>query len=275
MSDLLADAAEPVTAAAVRPDPSCSRRPTPADGPPPHSGQSAATDTLPDAAGVADDTGVAKLAGTPALFALMARQHGVASCQQSRELGVTRAVERRLIREGALQEPLPGVLAAGGMRPSYSSQAMAATMLPGAVALSHGAAARLHKLAGWDQHPTLDVIGQRGAHLRPKLPVVAHYTRGPVAEHLVRVGPLLVTSIPLTLVMIAAECSTERLRVTLHDAVRRGVQVSAITEVLGSWQVGGRAGTQRLATVLAELLTAAAPPPVDLRAWRERHAARA
>lgn len=266
MSDLLAHTAEPVAAAAVRPDPSSPRRPALVDGGSTSAGQPAGA--LPDTPG---DTGPT---GTPALFALMARQHGIASCQQSRELGVTRAVERRLIREGALHEPLAGVLAAGGMRPSYSSQAMAATMLPGAVALSHGAAARLHKLTGWEQHPTLDVIGQRGAHLRPKLPVVAHYTRGPVTDHLVRVGALRVTSIPLTLVMIAAECSTERLRTTLHDAVRRGVPVSAITDVLGSWQVGGRAGTRRLATVLAELLTTTSPPPVDLRAWRQRHPAR-
>lgn len=208
--------------------------------------------------------------GPPALFALMARQHGVASCQQSRELGVSRAVERRLIREGALREPLAGVLAAGGMRASYSSQAMAATVIPGALALSHGAAARVHRLAGWERHPTLDVVGQRGAHLRTNHPVVSHYTRGPVADHLVNVGALTVTSIPLTLVLIAAECSTDRLRTTLHDAVRRGIRVSAITDVLGDWQVGGRAGTHRLAAVLAELLTTSATPPVDLREWRRR-----
>ena len=49
------------------------------------------------------------------LFELMSRQHGIATCAQSRQLGVTRAVERRLILSGTLSSPFPGVLAAAGV----------------------------------------------------------------------------------------------------------------------------------------------------------------
>ena len=51
-----------------------------------------------------------------ALLQLMARQHGVASTSQSRALGVSRRVERRLLADGTLQSPCSGVLTVGEAR---------------------------------------------------------------------------------------------------------------------------------------------------------------
>src|SRR5262245_14335945 len=107
----------------------------------------------------------------------MAAQHGVASRGQARDVGVSRAVEERLVAEGALVRLMRGIVAAGGMPLTYSAQAMAAALRPGVVALSHGSAARLHRLSGFEVHPTIDVIGARGAHISVHPPVHARYSR--------------------------------------------------------------------------------------------------
>ena len=51
-----------------------------------------------------------------ALFALMSRQHGVGvDDARPAQLGVDRRAERRLLRDGAIDSPSPGVLIAGGV----------------------------------------------------------------------------------------------------------------------------------------------------------------
>ncbi|WP_227462426.1 type IV toxin-antitoxin system AbiEi family antitoxin domain-containing protein [Desertimonas flava] len=191
--------------------------------------------------------------GPAALFALMAEQLGVASTTQARALGVSRAVERRLQREGALAEALPGVLAAGGVRLSFPATAMAAALRPGVIAVSHGTAARLHRLAGFADHRGLDVVGERGAHLSAKLPVTRHYSRGPVREHVGRIGPIPVTSLPLTLALIAPTTSRATLIGALADALGRGVPAAAIRSVAQQWQEPGRSGPGLLLDLLDEL----------------------
>ena len=139
--------------------------------------------------------------GMRELFELMSRQHGVASCAQSRRLGLTRAVERRLIRDGTLSSPFPGVLTAGGAPVTFEGRAMASALSSGVVAVSHAAAARLHGLDGFDHTEAVDVIGRKGAHLHPSLGTTLHYTRGCVAEHVTAVGPIPVLTVAATLAL--------------------------------------------------------------------------
>lgn len=185
----------------------------------------------------------------------MASQFGVASCAQARGAGVSRAVEQRLVDEGALIRPLPGVLAAGGVRPTFAAQAMAAALRPAVLGVSHGAAARLHRLAGFTDHADLDVIGSRGAHLRVQRPMVAHYSRGPVDQHIVRIGPLPVTSIPLTLALITRENSRAAALAALDDALGRGVPAAAIRAVALQWSETGRSGPGVLLRLLDRMAT--------------------
>lgn len=183
----------------------------------------------------------------------MAGQLGVASTTQARALGVSRAVERRLQREGALSEAMPGVLAAGGVRLSFPAMAMAATLRPGVTAVSHGTAARLHRLAGFTDYSGLDVVGDRNAHPSANTPVTRHYSRGPVGEHVGHIGPIPVTSVPLTLAMIAPDTGRSTLIGALADALGRGVSAARIRTVALAWRETGRSGPGLLLSLLDEL----------------------
>jgi len=185
----------------------------------------------------------------------MADQHGVASRAQARAAGVTSAVEQRLVDQGALIRPLPGVLAVGGVRPSFPAQAMAATLRPGVLGVSHGAAARLHRLAGFEEYQVIDVIGRRGSHLRVPPPITAHYSRGPLDQHLVRVGTIAVTSIPLTLALIVQGIGRAEAFAALDDVLGRGVPADSIRLVARQWREPGRSGPGLLLRLLDRMPT--------------------
>jgi len=188
--------------------------------------------------------------GLRALFALMARQHGVASCVQARHVGVSRNVEERLVDEGALVRPMRGIVAAGGVPLTFSAQAMAAALRPGVAALSHGAAARLHRLAGFEHHSTIDVIGARGSHIRVDPPVQARYSRGRISDHTVMLGAIPVTSIPLTLTLLTPEITRPQAFVAVSHAVSSGESPQAIREVAEQWRESGRPGPAHLLDIV-------------------------
>lgn len=188
--------------------------------------------------------------GPRALFALMADQHGVASRRQARGLGVSRAVEDRLVAEGALVRLTRGVVAAGGAPLTFSAQAMAATLRPGVTAISHGAAARLHGITGFAHHPVIDVIGPRGSHLRVETPMFARYSRGPIADHVVMVGPIAVLSLPLTLALLTSEIPWPDAIGAVTEALRRGVPEADLRTVAEEWLEPGRPGPGHLLEIL-------------------------
>ncbi len=188
--------------------------------------------------------------GPRVLFELMATQHGVASSIQARELGVSRSVEQRLVAEGALVRVLPGVLAAGGVRPTFAAQAMAATLRPGVLGVSHGAAARLHRLPGFDHHAIIDVLGRRSSHIRGDESMLAHYSRGPIEQHIIRVAGIPVTSIPLTLTLVVAVLTRLAAISAITDALNRGVPAADIRSVALQWRDPGRTGPSRLLELL-------------------------
>ena len=188
--------------------------------------------------------------GPRALFALMATQHGVASSAQARGLGVSRAVEQRLVAEGALVRTLPGVLVAGGVEPTFASRAKAATLRPGVLAISHRAAARIHRLSGFAEHETIDVIGARGSHIRGDETMVPHYSRGPIGQHIAVIGGIPVTSIPLTLTLVTPSLTRAEVVAALSDALDRGVPAAAIRTVAVQWRGHGRSGPATLIRLL-------------------------
>jgi hypothetical protein len=196
--------------------------------------------------------------GSRALFALMARQHGVASCVQARNVGVSRAVEERLVDEGALIRPMRGIVAAGGVPLTFSAQAMAAALRPGVTALSHGSAARLHCLAGFEHHATIEVIGARGSHIRVDPPVHARYSRGRISDDIVMLGAIPVTSIPLTLTHVAPQINRPQLVAAVGAALDRGESADEIRIVAERWREPGRPGPAQLLDVLDAVIGGAA-----------------
>ena len=203
------------------------------------------------------------------LFQLMAHQHGVATCAQSRQLGVTRAVERRLILSGTLSSPFPGVLAAAGAPVTFEARAMASALSAGVVAVSHAAAARLHALDGFDRSEVVDVIGRKGARLHRALGTTLHYTRGCIDEHVTTVGPIPVLTIAATLALLAPAVGIRPTARALDSALRLGVPAEELRQVASAWRRRGRSGPPALLMLLGERIDNRLP-----RSWFQRVAGR-
>lgn len=186
-----------------------------------------------------------------ALFQLMATQHGVATTAQARRLGVSRRVQQRLLTDGTLWAPCPDVLGVGGVPLTFERRAMAAALSRGVLAISHGAAARLHGLDGFGEYADVDVLAVRGAHLHDQLGATVHRTRGAVHEYLTTVEGIPVLSIAATLTLLAPTVGAHQMATALESAIRRGVEVDELRDVAAAWRRRGRAGPP----VLTHLLT--------------------
>jgi very-short-patch-repair endonuclease len=204
-----------------------------------------------------------------ALFELMAEQHGVATSSQARALGISWRAERHMIASGSVQTPARDVLAAGGAPVTFEGRAMAAALSPGVTAISHGAAARLHGLDGFDRHETVDVIGGQGADPHPAPGTVLHYTRGPILEHTVLVEGIPTMSIASTLALLAPHVGIGPTARALDSALRIGVCVDELRTVAQGWRRRGRSGPPALLMLLGERVDNRLP-----RSWFQRIAGR-
>ncbi len=204
-----------------------------------------------------------------ALLQLMAAQHGVASTTQARALGVSRRTERRLLDAGVVHEVAPGVLAAGGVRLHFAGRAMAGVLATGVIAVSHGAAARLHQLDGFGGHDTIDVLATRGANPRPGPGVVVHRTRARVDGHVEQVAGIPVLSVAATLALLAPVAGIGPTARALDAALRRGVDAGDLRRVAEAWRRRGRSGPPALLMLLGDRVDADLPS-----AWFRRVAGR-
>lgn len=207
--------------------------------------------------------------GVEELLQLVAGQHAVATSTQARALGISRRVERRLIDRGLLASPWPGVLVAGGAPTTFIARAMAAALAPGVYAVSHGAAARLHGLDGFDHHDTVDVIATKGSDPRPDAGLVIHHTRGPVAEHVTTVDGVPALSVPATLALLAPAVGIGPTAKALDSALRVGVPSDELRLVAQAWRRRGRSGPAALLMLLGERVDERLP-----RSWFQRLAKR-
>ena len=198
----------------------------------------------------------------------MSSQHGVASAGQARAAGVTRRVEQRLIRDGSLEVVHPKVFRLAGSPVTFETEAMAASLAPGISGVSHGAAARLHGLDGFDRHRGVDVIAPRPMNLTD-LTVRIHWTRGPLAAHIVRVGPIPTMCIASTLALLAPAAGIGRTARALDSALRLGISSEHLRQVAHDWRKPGRSGPAALLMLLGERVDQRLP-----RSWFQRLAKR-
>jgi very-short-patch-repair endonuclease len=206
--------------------------------------------------------------GVQALFTLMSQQHGVASTAQARQLGVTRRAERRLLREGTVRSPCPGVLTAGGAPLTFHRRAMAAALSRGVVAITHGAAARLHGLDGFAEHETVDVLGVKGANPHQHLGVLVHRTRGDIDPHVTQLDGIPALTVAATLALLAPAAGIGPTARALDSALRNGTSVEELKSVAETWRRRGRAGPPALLMLLGERVDKTLP-----RSWFQRLAA--
>ena len=164
-----------------------------------------------------------------ALRVLAATQDGVVTTAQCLDLGIPASTMDRRVRSGSWQRLHRGVLLIHSGPIGWRSRAHAALLWAGTGAvLSHAAAGFLHELV---QTPPrlIDVSVPHGRRVMPTLGLRVHPRRVP----LIGVGRPLRTSRIETLVDLLADAeSTDRAIGLLTDAVRAGVGVTDVAELL-------------------------------------------
>jgi hypothetical protein len=150
-----------------------------------------------------------------ALAELAKRQHGVVSIRQlTGPLGYSRPAVSRAVAAGRLHQLHRGVYAVGHARISRQGQCLAAVLAcgPGAL-LSHGSAAWL-----WDIATRAPVPFQVTTPVRrkPRPPIVLHHARTLASEDRALREGIPVTSLPRTLLDLAATVRADRLQRALE-----------------------------------------------------------
>ena len=187
------------------------------------------------------------------LFEVMAAQHGVASSVQARASGVESHAENALVRRGVLRRPTAGVLVSPAAPRTWHQRAMEAVLAPGCAVLSHGAAARLHGLDGFDRYEFVDVLCRKGWWPHPPAGTITHFTRGltDVADR-AEDDAIRTLTVPATLTLLAPSSGLGRTARALDSALRLGTDLDELREVANRWKRRGRPGPPTLLMLLDE-----------------------
>jgi hypothetical protein len=199
---------------------------------------------------------------------VLAAQQGVASVALGGRLGLSARAKATAVATGefALEA---GVLVLAGSPPTYHRRAMAAALAAGVTAISHGAAARLHGLDGFDRYTPVDVIAGCGANPRVSRGVVVHRTRGLTTADVTNVAAVPVTTIATTLSLLAPAAGIGPTARALDSALRIGMPIEELRGVAERWRRRGRSGPPALLMLLGERVERRLP-----RSWFQRLAAR-
>jgi hypothetical protein len=180
-----------------------------------------------------------------------ASRHGAFHRRQAAESGLTPSVIARLIREGMLEEPIPGVLVVVGSPDTWHRRLSIATSVGTArVVAGFRSAAALHRLDGYESGP-LEVILERRKRI-PLPGVVVHH--GPLsAVDVTVVDGIECTTIARTLADLGSVDTADVVEAAFNDAWRRRVSLAWMRSTAERLHRPGQSGTR----VLLELLDAA------------------
>jgi very-short-patch-repair endonuclease len=188
-----------------------------------------------------------------ALFEVMAAQHGVASSAQARVAGIDSHAEDVLVRRGVIRRSAAGVLVSPAAPRTWHQRAMEAVFAPGRAVLSHGAAARLHGLDGFDGYDSVDVLCRKGWWPDPPAGTITHFTRGLTDTcDVTTVDSLCVLTVPATLALLAPAAGLGPTARALDGALRLGHDPDGLREVANRWKRRGRPGPPTLLMLLDE-----------------------
>lgn len=182
------------------------------------------------------------------LAELAAQQWGVVSVAQLRALGLERAAVTRRVQAGRLHRLYRGVYAVGHARLGREGRWLAAVLAcgPGAV-LSHRSAAAHWGLLQTEQ-ARIDVTAPRSRRGAP--PLRLHWSRSLDARDTANHHDIPITSVPRTLLDLAATVRPDRLERALAQAERLQLyDHTAILDVIR--RTNGHRGTAPLARATA------------------------
>lgn len=194
-----------------------------------------------------------------------ATQSGVVSRAQMLQLGASSTTITRRVRDGRLLLVLPGVYVVAGAPASVAQRwwvGLLATS-PEAV-LSFETAARIHGISTVSADgPTVLTVRHSGWQRLPG--VVVHQINDLLPQHVIDQDGLPVTTVPRTLVDLAAIWRRGRLRMAVEDAVAAKRTTDAdIGRCLRSVARRGKPGVRNLTGVLDGRGPGTAPPASQL-----------
>lgn len=199
---------------------------------------------------------------------LAARQHGVVSRRQLRDLDVPSGVVERRVRSGVLTRESGRVLRLAGAPSTRSSLLMAAVLDAGPdAAVSHRTASRQWGMDGFPSRP-VEVTGRRPrvSHGRHPLAVV-HQPRRLLAGHVVEIDGIPVTTPSRTIFDLASlpgihPEKVERILDTMWS--RNLVNHASLDRVLREIGRRGRTGTALMRSLLIDRGRSYQPPGSSL-----------
>ncbi|MEX2626441.1 MAG: hypothetical protein WD225_06130, partial [Ilumatobacteraceae bacterium] len=206
---------------------------------------------------------------THRLYETMATSHGVVDQITARDLDVSRRTERGLLAAGVLRSPATGVLVATAAPKTWAQRALSAVRSPGRAVLSHGAAARLHGLDGFDRYDLIDVICKKGSWPQPPPRTITHHTRGLTDADITEVARIPTLTVASTLTLLAPTAGLAATAKALDSALRHGHTIEELREVATRWRRRGRPGPPALLHLLDERDGRTLP-----RSWFQRLAKR-
>ncbi len=102
---------------------------------------------------------------------------GVLPCEAARSRGLDWEREERLVRAGILDRPAAGVTRATAAPETWRQRVRIVALAPGDGVISHGAAARLHRLDGFGRYDAVDALCRRGWWPDCPPDTITHFTR--------------------------------------------------------------------------------------------------
>ena len=184
------------------------------------------------------------------LFELMGRQHGVVSVGIARAMGLTWRRQRALIEMGLLTSPARGVLCARAAPTTWRRRVALGVYAAGDGVVSHGAAARLHHLKGFESYGWVDVLYRGGVRPGCSDDVITHFTRADPAPETRIIDGLPSLSLGATLALLPTVAGPAAVGLALDDLFERGADVVALCTVVERWAVRGRPGPARMLALL-------------------------
>ena len=183
--------------------------------------------------------------------AVAARQLGLVTTAQLRELGWTKEALAHAAQRGFVEPARRGVwLVAGAPRSRAQAWLAAALTVPGSV-LSHGTAWEAWGLAYAPERDAVDLLVVGGARLRVA-GVRVHRTISLPSGDRSSIGPLPVTSVERTMVDACGLVSSAQLERAVKDAVRRRLtSLPRLARCIDEVPVSGRRKRRPIREVLA------------------------
>lgn len=192
------------------------------------------------------------------LLRLAAGHHGLFRMSDAARLGLTPRQVQRRVRAGRFERVGKGVYRVGGSDHSPVQALLAATWRTAGPA-SQLSATWVHGLSRTAPDPPEVTVGGRRAHEFDGIRVFRSDDLAP--HHVVRRGPLVVTTPARTLADIGTRVTRERLEGLVHEAVHRRLTTFAeLVTMHGAISRRGRNGSAGLGEILSQLVPGQVEP---------------